>query len=83
MVFYKKTSIKIADKEEQTMYAAGKDGHIKIWKICGDRLQDVADLISHSKSVNCLARIPKSAAKAFASAGDDKTVKIWRYFDQS
>ncbi len=65
------------------MYAAGKDGHIKVWKIIGDKLLDVADLISHTKSVNGLARIPTSSAKAFASAGDDKTVKIWRYFDQA
>jgi len=67
--------------KEECIYAGSKDGHIKIWKIVGDKLQDVADLMSHSKSVNGLARIPTNSIKAFASAGDDKTVRIWRYFE--
>ena len=63
------------------LYAAGKDGHIKVWQIKDDKLQDVADLISHTKSVNALARM-QSGCTAFASAGEDKTVKIWKYFEQ-
>ena len=71
----------IADRNEESLYAAGKDGHIKVWKIVGDRLQDVADLISHTKSVNGLARINYKSGEMFASGGDDKTLKIWRHYE--
>ncbi len=60
------------------LYAAGKDGHVKIWRVKENRLQEVEDLVSHSKSANALARIAASHTTAFASAGDDRAVKIWR-----
>ena len=64
------------------LYAGGKDGLVKIWKIKDEKLQDIGELKSHNKSVNGIARITNNHAIAFATASDDKTIKVWKYLDQ-
>lgn len=75
----REASLKAVHSEGEEMYTGGTNGHIRIWQIVRERLLDMIDLDAHAQAVNGIAWIKSNACKAFASAGDDKAVKVWRY----
>ena len=46
-----------------------------------EKLKLMGDLIGHNKAVNGLTDIGVSSSKELASAGDDKRIRIWKYFE--
>jgi len=63
------------------LYTGGKTGCIKVWSVVDEKLKLMGDLIGHNKAVNGLTDIGVSSSKELASAGDDKRIRIWKYFE--
>ncbi|KAA8916608.1 hypothetical protein TRICI_001234 [Trichomonascus ciferrii] len=60
---------------ENYILSGSQDNHIYIWK--RDSSELIETLPGHQGTVNCVKWSPTEVAM-FASAGDDKTVRIWR-----
>lgn len=60
---------------ENYVLSGSQDNHIYIWK--RDSSELIETLPGHQGTVNCVKWSPSEVAM-FASAGDDKTVRIWR-----
>ncbi|RHY33757.1 hypothetical protein DYB32_001440 [Aphanomyces invadans] len=70
--------------EHPRLASCGNDHSIKIWRLTGKSLSEVAHLRdAHSSAVNCLAWGRHSSSTLLFSGGWDQMIKVWDLADTS
>lgn len=68
------------DADQKEMYSGSKDGTVKVWRMRQSKLKCMAQIHTnaHSQAINAITRIDVQFGQAFATAGVDKTIKIFK-----